>query len=185
MKDRRQVRPAAPSAGERTAERMPISYYLLVFLCGCILAVGMLFAARQHFMAMDLGMQNSKMRRQVDELRYENRRLLLEKETANSPAAISRAVRNSIRPDATSDTVEIAARSAKNTKPETSVVATAAAAAPRQNVPASRSVAGTSVVPTAYQRPAKAGVPTKAAAKPLAGKAADTKKPDLSAVAKK
>ena len=70
---------------------MPLKYSLLTVLCGSILVVGFFFAARQHFASIDYGIKNSKLRKQLDELRAEKRRLLLAKEVSLSPAQIQKA----------------------------------------------------------------------------------------------
>lgn len=73
---------------------IPWSYLLVVLFCGAVLATGFFFAARQHFTSMDLGMKNSKLRKQVDDLEAEKRRLLLAKEVALSPIEIGKASRS-------------------------------------------------------------------------------------------
>lgn len=55
------------------------------------MALGFFLVAVQHFVAMDLGFKNSNMRKQVQELEAEKRRLLLAREVALSPSAITRA----------------------------------------------------------------------------------------------
>ena len=73
---------------------VPWSYLLVVLFCGAVLAAGFFFAARQHFTSMDLGMKNSNLRKQVDDLEAEKRRLLLAKEVALSPIEIGKASRS-------------------------------------------------------------------------------------------
>jgi hypothetical protein len=70
---------------------MPLKYSVLVVICGSILVVGFFFAARQHFASIDYGIRNSKLRKQIDELEAEKRRLLLAKEVSLSPAQIRKA----------------------------------------------------------------------------------------------
>src|SRR5687768_16261679 len=65
--------------------------YLLMAICLLMLITGFFFAARQHFSSMDYGMRNSKLRRQIDELESEKRRLLLAREVSMSPAEIKKA----------------------------------------------------------------------------------------------
>jgi hypothetical protein len=67
---------------------MPLRYSLLIAMCGSILVAGFFFAARQHFSSIDYGIKNSRLRRQIDELEAEKRRLLLAKEVSLSPAQI-------------------------------------------------------------------------------------------------
>jgi hypothetical protein len=65
----------------------------MMLVCVLLLASGFFFAARQHFSSMDLGMKNSKLRKQIDELQAEKRRLLLAKETSLSPAELKKAAK--------------------------------------------------------------------------------------------
>lgn len=67
--------------------------YALMLVCGLMLVSGFFFAGRQHFSSMDTGMKNSRLRRQVDDLEAEKRRLLLAREISLSPAEIKRAAK--------------------------------------------------------------------------------------------
>jgi hypothetical protein len=67
--------------------------YSLILVCILTLVCGFFFAARQHFSSMDYGMKNSRLRRQVDELEAEKRRLLLAREISLSPGEIKKAAR--------------------------------------------------------------------------------------------
>ena len=67
--------------------------YSLIALCMLLFIAGLFFAGRQHFSSMDFGMKNSKLRKQVDELESEKRRLLLARETSMSPAEIKKAAK--------------------------------------------------------------------------------------------
>ena len=67
--------------------------YTLMIVCGLTLVSGFFFAGRQHFSSMDYGMKNSRLRKQVDELEAEKRRLLLTREVALSPAEIKKAAK--------------------------------------------------------------------------------------------
>jgi hypothetical protein len=58
-----------------------------------MLVSGFFFAGRQHFSSMDYGMKNSRLRKQIDELESEKRRLLLAREVSLSPAEIKKAVK--------------------------------------------------------------------------------------------
>jgi hypothetical protein len=59
----------------------------------CVLVTGFFLAARQHFSSIDFGIKNSRLRRQLDELQAEKRRLLLSKEITLSPAEIKKAAK--------------------------------------------------------------------------------------------
>lgn len=71
---------------------------LVMVVCVGLLATGFFFAARQHFTAMDLGIKNSKLRKQVDDMESEKRRLLLSREIVRSPGEVKRiAIRHGLR----------------------------------------------------------------------------------------
>ena len=84
---------------QMTAETTPSWVYIAVTIaCVCFLAIGFFFAARQHFMAMDLGIKNSKLRKQLEEMESENRRLVLAREVVRSPLEMKRiAARRGLR----------------------------------------------------------------------------------------
>src|SRR5580765_8869695 len=69
--------------------------YMLMLVCGLLLASGFFLAGRQHFSSMDYGMKNSRLRKQVDELEAEKRRLLLAREVSLSPVEIKKAAKRS------------------------------------------------------------------------------------------
>ncbi len=73
---------------------LPWSYFVLIAICGCVIAAGFLLAARQHFVSMDLGMKNSKLRKQLEDLEAENRRLLLARERSLSPIELTRTAKS-------------------------------------------------------------------------------------------
>lgn len=92
----KQMRTTIPSASITRPQRPQTSnwqYYTVAALCCSVLVAGFFFAARQHFSSMEYGLQNSKLRRQLDELQSEKRRLLLNREIAISPAELKKAVR--------------------------------------------------------------------------------------------
>jgi hypothetical protein len=68
-------------------------YYTAATLCCMVLVAGFFFAARQHFSSMEYGLQNSRLRRQLDELQAEKRRLLLNREVSLSPGELKKAIR--------------------------------------------------------------------------------------------
>ena len=67
--------------------------YSMMFVCGAVLIAGFFFAARQHFASMDYGMRNSRLRKQIDDLEAEKRRLILARETSLSPVEIKKAAK--------------------------------------------------------------------------------------------
>ena len=78
---------------KRESDSIPWRYCLMTLFCGLFLVVGFFFAARQHFSSIDYGIKNSRLRKQIDELESEKRRLILEKEIALSPAEIKKAAK--------------------------------------------------------------------------------------------
>lgn len=93
------MRKKRPARQRRTrpvaAPREPMQwrYSVLTALCGAILLAGFFFAARQHFASMDYGIKNSTLRKQIEELESEKRRLLLAREVSVSPAELKKAAR--------------------------------------------------------------------------------------------
>ncbi len=74
----------------RKGNRIPWRYCVLTLVCGLLLVTGFFFAARQHFSSIDYSMKNNRLRRQLDELEADKRRLVLAKEIALSPAEIKK-----------------------------------------------------------------------------------------------
>jgi cell division protein FtsL len=65
----------------------------LLLLCGLTLAGGFVYAGVQHFAALRIGYQTESLRRVRDQLAEDQRRYLLEREAAASPARLERAAR--------------------------------------------------------------------------------------------
>ncbi|HEX8639485.1 MAG TPA: hypothetical protein VF692_15555 [Pyrinomonadaceae bacterium] len=82
-----------PQKLKRERAPLPWRYFMMTVLCGLFLVVGFFFAARQHFSAIDYGIKNSRLRKQIDELETEKRQLMLAKEIALSPAEIKKAAK--------------------------------------------------------------------------------------------
>ena len=64
-----------------------------LLLCGLAIAGGFLYAGGRHFAALKLGYETEKLRTQLDTEREQQRRLLVEREAAASPARLERAAR--------------------------------------------------------------------------------------------
>lgn len=64
-----------------------------LLLCGLVLASGFLYAARQHFRALDLGYQSENLRSERKRLLEDQNRLLLLREQAAAPARLEREAR--------------------------------------------------------------------------------------------
>ena len=78
------------SAAASPVRPLPWRVFLLTLVCACILAAGFFYAARQHFSTIDLGLKNSKLRKQIEDLESERRRLVLAKEISLSPGELAR-----------------------------------------------------------------------------------------------
>lgn len=94
MKKRNHPRLASPSAISAERSSTTLLYVILTIACAAFLATGFFFAARQHFAAMDLGMKNSKLRKQIEEMEAQKRQLVLAREIVRSPAEVKRIAAN-------------------------------------------------------------------------------------------
>ncbi len=63
----------------------------LLLFCGLVLALGFVFAAKQHFAAVQFGYESESLRSERQKLLAEQERLLLEKEQASAPARLEAA----------------------------------------------------------------------------------------------
>lgn len=138
----RRARPASLST--RGLGSLPLSYLVVIAICGCVIAAGFLLAARQHFVSMDLGMKNSKLRKQLEDLETEQRRLVLAREVALSPREITRTARALGFADTLESSLSVAAV-APGAKP--------AAAIPASLKTTSKPEAAPGVTRTTFQRP--------------------------------
>lgn len=77
----------------REKDPIPWRYCLLTLVCGALLVGGFFLAARTHFSSVDFGIKNSSLKKQLEDLEAEKRRLILLKETALSPAEIKKAAK--------------------------------------------------------------------------------------------
>jgi len=91
MKTNRKPTPTISRQAPR--RRSNWQYYAAAVVCCMVLVAGFFFAARQHFSSMEYGLQNSLLRRQLDELQAEKRRLLLSREVTLTPTELKKAVR--------------------------------------------------------------------------------------------
>lgn len=77
----------------RTRDVSALSRLALLLFCGLVLAGGFVFAAKQHFAAVQYGYQNESLRTERKKLLEENARLSLEKERAIAPDKLEPAAR--------------------------------------------------------------------------------------------
>ena len=91
----------------RERDVVALSRLALLLFCGIVLTGGFVFAAKQHFAAVQYGYENEELRKQRQQLLEERRRLLLEKERATSPSRLEPAARKLGLKPATSGQVGI------------------------------------------------------------------------------
>lgn len=91
----RKIKAAANKSPRIKREREPVSikYVILGAVCALILVVGFFGAARQHFASINYGIKNAKLKKQVEELKSEQRRLQLNRELALSPSEIKKSAK--------------------------------------------------------------------------------------------
>jgi hypothetical protein len=95
MRRRNSASLALPTyAARRDTASVSWGYFVLTVVCACLLAAGFFLAARQHFNTMEFGFKNGKLRKQVEDLQTEKRRLMLAREVALSPAEIKRSAKS-------------------------------------------------------------------------------------------
>ena len=66
-----------------------LSRLALLLFCGLVLAGGFVFAAQQHFAAVDYGYKSEELRRERERLLEEKQLLMLKKEQAFAPARLA------------------------------------------------------------------------------------------------
>ena len=66
-----------------------LSRLALLLVCGLVLASGFMFAAEQHFAALDYGYKSEGLRRERERLLEEKQHLMLTKEQAFAPARLA------------------------------------------------------------------------------------------------
>lgn len=77
----------------REKDPIPWRYCLLTLFCGVLLVGGFFMAARSHFASMDFGFRNSSLKKQLEDLESEKRRLMWLKEVALKPEEIKKAAK--------------------------------------------------------------------------------------------
>jgi hypothetical protein len=93
MNRRKITKNTMPKKNTSQPDSIPWRYCLLTFVCGLILVGGFFGAARQHFSSIEFGIKNSKLRKQIEDLEAEKRRMLLTKEVVLSPGEIKKAAK--------------------------------------------------------------------------------------------
>jgi cell division protein FtsL len=77
----------------RTRDATALSRLALLLFCGLVLAGGFVFAAKQHFAAVQYGYENEHLRIERKRLVEENQRLALDKERVTAPDKLEPAAR--------------------------------------------------------------------------------------------
>lgn len=85
------IRTRSRAAAATPTRELSWSFMLLLIVCAGFVAAGFFLAARQHFISMEYGLKNSTLRRQLQDLETEKRRLLLAREVSLSPMSIKKA----------------------------------------------------------------------------------------------
>lgn len=73
----------------RDRDMRALSRLALLLVCGVVLASGFVFAAKQHFAALDYGYKSEGLRRERERLLEEKQHLMLTKEQAFAPARLA------------------------------------------------------------------------------------------------
>lgn len=110
-----------PKKNTSQSDSIPWRYCLLTFVCGLILVGGFFGAARQHFSSIEFGIKNSKLRKQIEDLEAEKRRMLLTKEVVLSPGEIKKAAKKIGFTEMSASNIEVFRGNAE-TAPRESVV---------------------------------------------------------------
>ena len=77
----------------RSRDTTALSRLALLLFCGLVLAGGFVFAAKQHFAAVQYGYEHENLRNERKRLIEENQRLALDKERATAPDKLEPAAR--------------------------------------------------------------------------------------------
>ena len=93
MKKRNLPKTKPSDAVRREKDPIPWRYCLLTLVCGVLVVGGFFVAARSHFAAIDFGIKNSTLKKQLEDLETEKRRLTLLREIALTPAEIKKAAK--------------------------------------------------------------------------------------------
>jgi hypothetical protein len=100
----------------REKDPIPWRYCLLTLVCGVFLVGGFFLAARSHFSSMDFGIKNSSLKKQIEDLESEKRRLLLLKEIAMSPTEIKKAAKKLGLTEMTASSFQVTGQNTEKTE---------------------------------------------------------------------
>ena len=113
----------------RERDKSALSRLAMLLFCGVGLTGGFLFAAKQHFAAIQYGYKTEELRREQGRLLREEQLLLLEREQASSPGRLEPAARAlGLRP---LQPVQIASKPGVQVEAHQATIVGSAAALPR------------------------------------------------------
>src|SRR5262245_17281244 len=78
---------------KREHDPQALTRLALLLFCGLVLAGGFVYAGGRHFASLRLGYETEKLRNALNAAREDQRRLMLERESAASPAKLELAAR--------------------------------------------------------------------------------------------
>lgn len=134
MNRKRIIRNSKPEKAKRERDSIPWRYCFFALVCGLFLVVGFFGAARQHFSSIDYGIKNSKLRKQIDELEAEKRRLVLAKEITLSPSEIKKAAKKIGLTEMTAANIEVYRPRTEKTQSERNLTKRTVDAKPTQTI---------------------------------------------------
>jgi len=108
----------------------------LLLCCGLTLAGGFVYAGGQHFAALKLGYETENLRKVRNELAEDQRRFLLEREAAASPARLERAARQLGMQPLQAGQLDPLKRTVKSSTEKNTPAVSASAVAPAKNAQA-------------------------------------------------
>ena len=108
----------------------------LLLFCGLTLAGGFVYAGGRHFAALKLGYETENLRKVRNNLAEDQRRFLLEREAAASPARLERAARQLGMQPMQAEQLDPLKRTVQSTAEKNTPAVSVSAAAPAKRVPA-------------------------------------------------
>ncbi|MBK9768460.1 MAG: cbb3-type cytochrome oxidase assembly protein [Chloracidobacterium sp.] len=90
---KREQQRCSNTRNRKTSPAARLKFYVLIGIAVVIVCTGFFVAAGQHFWSMDYGIKNSRLRKQLDDLETEKRRLLLSREVSVSPGQVKQAAK--------------------------------------------------------------------------------------------
>ncbi|MDX6577026.1 MAG: Cell division protein FtsL [Blastocatellia bacterium] len=120
----------------RERDRGALARLGLLLFCGLALAGGFVYAGGQHFAALKLGYETENLRKVRNNLAEDQRRFLLDREAAASPARLERAARQLGMQPMQAAQLDPLKRTVKSSAEKNTPALSASAAAPTKNAQA-------------------------------------------------